>query len=238
MRNNVTIVTKTFIRPWIIARLVRSAQTHFPDIPIVVADDGGPPYANEVVEVPPVQDYVKLPFDTGLGAGRNRAVEKVQTPYLLLCDDDFVFDANACIDEMLAVLDMEGLDLLAFRARGYRDHILPYHSTFRIRGKRLQRVGIQPAPGLYTPCELTLNCFIARTEAVRQIPWDDRLKLREHWDFFYRWKKAGKRVAVYNRGWLRHDRPGKTSRRYRRHRNRNGFHLIALRKHEFRAYDQ
>ena len=40
------------------------------------------------------------------------------------------------------------------------------------------------------------NTFVAKTSVVRDIGWDESLKVREHWEFFYRAWMEGLKVAI------------------------------------------
>jgi hypothetical protein len=45
-------------------------------------------------------------------------------------------------------------------------------------------------------CDYVGNCFVAYRDILQAIRWDEELKVEEHWDFFWRAKLAGMKVAV------------------------------------------
>ena len=49
-------------------------------------------------------ERIALPFDSGLSAARNALLERVETEFVALLDDDFVFDARTDIGALLRVL--------------------------------------------------------------------------------------------------------------------------------------
>jgi len=60
-----TALIKTFQRPKDLDRLIRSIQRYYPELQIMVGDDGLEPSPRSDV------DYLRLPEDIGLSAGRN-----------------------------------------------------------------------------------------------------------------------------------------------------------------------
>ncbi len=47
-------------------------------------------------------------------------------------------------------------------------------------------------------CDIVRNFFLATTESLLKVKWDDSLKMAEHEDFFWRYKKAGYKVGWTN----------------------------------------
>lgn len=191
----VTVVIKTFKRDVCLDRLLDSCRRFLPGLPVIVADDSARqelPLQDKYPEV----DFVKLPFNVGVSAGRNAAVDKVGTPYMLLFDDDFVvsplFNLPRCLDKAMAYdIDILGLGLcggsfmcsvVEIKDGTYRDH------------QRAARKILEP--GLYE-CDKVYQNFLAKTDTIRAVRWDDRLKTDEHSDFFLRTQKAGTKVAAY-----------------------------------------
>lgn len=191
----VTAVIKTFQRPRHCASLVASIRRHYPDLPIVVVDDSRQP-----------GDYpgcrlVRLPFDSGLSAGRNAGVAAVETEYVLNLDDDFLFCSRTALGDALSILERHRqIDLLAgtvvdlplFITHDFRDSgLFPTCAEAKIRP------GTRIGPALVM--DKVPNFFLARTAAVRSIGWDPALKLFEHADFFTR--ARGRIVSAQWDGW-------------------------------------
>ena len=191
----VTALIKTFERPRRCAALIASIRRRYPALPIIVVDDSRQP-----------QDYpgcrmVRLPFDSGLSAGRNAGLAMVETDYVLMLDDDFLFDRRTALSGALAILEQHReIDLLAGIVVD-----LPLFITHDTRGSRLFATGTEAKIAQGTrigPAEVrdkVPNFFLARTDAVRSVKWDPALKLLEHADFFTR--ARGRIVSAHWDGW-------------------------------------
>jgi hypothetical protein len=73
----ITAMVKTFNRRRELAQLVKSVRRVQPDLPLIIADD-----SREVSHFPGTTTLVLL-FNSGVSAGRNAALDQVQTPYVL-----------------------------------------------------------------------------------------------------------------------------------------------------------
>lgn len=178
----VTAVIKTFERPGPCADLVRSIQRLYPAMPIIVVDDSREPRAIAGTEL------VRLPFDSGVGAGRQAGLERVATPFVLNLDDDFLLYRGTRLGAALDALRLyPELDLV-----GGRVIDLPLLISHDFRAAGLFPTKAQPkiAPGTrFGPVEVldkVPNFFLARTEAVRAVGWNPKLKRLDHADFFTR----------------------------------------------------
>ena len=138
---SVTAVIKTFERQKEVRRLIKSIRHFYPKMKVVVVDDSKEPLAADGVMT------IEMPFDSGVSAGRNLAVRHVETKYLLLLDDDYIFyrktDLEPAIkkmDEMPEIDIMEGerIDLPLYRTVDNKkaslyptasEPTLPYGST-------------------------------------------------------------------------------------------------------------
>ena len=80
-----TAVIKTFERPKTLIRLVRSIKRFYPNIHIIVVDDSREPSRLDGVQT------IVMPYNSGISAGRNRALLEINTEYVLFLDDDFIF---------------------------------------------------------------------------------------------------------------------------------------------------
>jgi hypothetical protein len=180
----VTAVIKTFERPHCCLRLVRSLQRLFPAMPIVTVDD-----SREPRKIPGTMT-VTLPFDSGVGAGRQAGLDAVRTPFMLNLDDDFLLygrtNLSAALDALMRhpELDLVGgrvIDLPLFITHDFRNaFLLPTSAQSKIApGARLGAVEV---------LDKVPNFFLARTDAVRSVGWDSRLKRLDHAEFFTRAK--------------------------------------------------
>lgn len=174
-----TIVIKSFLRPLALNALVVSIRRTYPNIRIHVADDG------DMSELPPnIDEFYRLPFDSGLSKGRNFLVDTVETCYTVLLDDDTVFTENSRLDYAIRVLsEFKSIDIVA-------GHYLPHHfygkhtieDGILIRDMHLASAVVDGFPIF----DFVPNFFVARTNALKKVRWDEELKIQEHMDYFWR----------------------------------------------------
>ncbi len=194
LEGSLTAVIKTFERPRILRRLIASIRRSYPDLQLIVVDDSREPIAIEGVTL------IHLPYDSGVSAGRNAGLAAVETPYVLILDDDFVFSRRTRLEPALATIEQfDRIDILG------GDVIqLPFYRRWDP-----SRAAIHPTPvkatlppgsriGTLPVCDKVPNFYIARTEALRRVAWDPRIKRLDHADFFTR--ARGVLTTVFDRG--------------------------------------
>lgn len=173
-----TVCVKTFLRPDVAARSIESAQRVLPEARFHVCDDGD----GSRVDVD-VDEYLELPFDSGVGAGKNALLDSVKTEYVLFMDDDTVWDEDTRASAGIKALEQRGwLDMVGFRVEPNS----PFYGTLERReGDLVRRLHharkVKDGVPLY---DFVVNFFVARTDSM--VRWDDRLKTMDHMDFFWR----------------------------------------------------
>lgn len=196
-----TFIVKAYERPDALRRCLRSIRKHFDaDVPVIVVDDGREPSLEEAkVHDFGTLSYIRPGYDIGLSAGRNLAVDECRTEFFVLLDDDFEVLPATTPERLIPFLRagvydlLGGLVLVRGRANYFHGLVRVNHTTLQIRSSR------EAIDGPITT-DLVLNFFAARTETIRQVRWDDDLKLGEHVDFFLRCQDAGVRVGYYPAG--------------------------------------
>lgn len=236
--SDLTAIIKTFERPTCLDRLIRSIRTYYPTLRIIVADDGYNPTPREDV------DYLRLPPDVGVSAGRNALLEQVRTPYFLLLDDDLRFTEQTQIERLLEVARRSpkviagGTYLRCKRKLGMwvRRRPQPYHAIMLREADTLTlKRGWHGHRDDHYECDLIHNFYVARTKDIREIgAWDARLKTQEHEEFFIRTHKAGMHIAYCPEVIAEHWNAG-APRRYRKFRNRN-YLAFSLALHGIRTF--
>jgi GT2 family glycosyltransferase len=196
--SQVTAIIKTFERPRSLDRLVRSIRRYYPKLRVIVGDDSVTAYPRTDV------DYVRLPVDIGVAAGRNALLELVETPYFLSLDDDLAFTPATCIERLVETIERHDAalvagDLIDCEQRfplWVRRRRQAYHGVIRRDGDSLRLVpGHAGNLGEAFECDLTPQFFLGRTEAFREIGgWFSPLKSEDHEELFLRLKDAGLRV--------------------------------------------
>ncbi|KAJ3255024.1 Beta-1,4 N-acetylgalactosaminyltransferase 2 [Chytriomyces hyalinus] len=250
--NLVTIMVKTTDRITKVFSLVTSVLKQYPDINIIVADDGhvDPSKTTKPEGKQRGFYYLPLPYDVGLSAGRNRMVERIRTKYVLTLDDDFTLNEDSPIGHLIHALEKapqhnsaKPFDIAAAKIPADEGRFgVDYCGIMSMSPQRT----LQLKPGSVTPgvdhegcteVEFVPNVFVARTKFLREsIRWDETLKLGEHEDFFWRTKKIGARVLTCPGVIFYHDQVAhwKGVTEYDRKRGRVfSFMKLALRKHGF-----
>lgn len=188
MENELTIIVKTFNRPDALVTLIKSIVRFYPGLTILVADDGD--NCIDPQEVPSIQ-YFKIPYDSGLSYGRNFLLDKVETEFFLLLDDDFEFFEKTNIDILFhALKETAALDIVGGAVVNNGNEPIFYNNALKIEDGTLyhyrhQKTGELNGIPLF---DIILNFFVGRTTRVREVKWDNDLKVIEHEDFFLRCK--------------------------------------------------
>lgn len=185
---NITFLIKSFNRKDSVENLIKSIRLYYPNIPIVIVDDSNPHLNFD--EYDKVKTY-NIDFDSGLAAGRNCGVSKINTKYFVLLDDDFEFTKETDIKHLYEVISKNNLDILGGQVIENKKPI-DYFGNFVYdeKNKLIQTVIEHKNMGQYKKCHLILNFFIAKTESIKNHKWDDRQKLAEHAAFFFEHRDA------------------------------------------------
>lgn len=206
--SDVTALIITIGRDPYLLECVGSLRRHYPEILIYVGDQNPPSVhrTNQMIKAG-VNRIVQLDWDCGVPIARNRVLEFITTPYLLLADDDFYFTTDSNLN---AIRELAELYHIAGGGLILNNKPQRYEGFVNKVGNKLVwtrlvdpdewmhppfSAGHSPVwnPDLrYWPVDLTLNFFIAFTNAVKVIEWDENIKVSyEHTDFFLRMKNAG-----------------------------------------------
>ena len=180
----VTALIKTFERPAIVRRLVSSIQRLYPALRIIVVDDSRMPGVVEGTET------IVMPYDSGIGAGRHEGLQRVETKYVLVLDDDYVFSRRTRLTDALALMELlpeidimggQLVDLPRYSRRSLEETAGSIFPT-----EAQARTPIGSSLGGLRVCEKVPTFFIGRTERIALVSWDPTLKRIDHGDFFTR----------------------------------------------------
>lgn len=195
---NVTIIYKSFERQKMAKRLYRNIQSYYPGIRVIIADDSSEPLnlQDDSLEV------IRLPFNSGLSYGLNRALERVKTPYVMRMDDDELFTLKTCLGAQIHFLenhpeiDLVGFCLLTAILCKDPDKEVRKYTSFSMRGapKPLRIPHMTQIDGNHFVMGKVPNLYVARTDKVRSVGWDENIRMLDHQDFF--WRAAGNLVSV------------------------------------------
>ena len=188
----VTMTVKTFQRPAVARRLVRSARRVF-DGRIVIADDSPTPMS---FDDDPLVDVIPMPFNSGVSVGRNAALDLVGTEFVLVTDDDIVFTRATDVDAARRRLQAcPEIDVVGFlRVELPRWFAVDFGPDALFAGHRdpLRPWG-ELVGGLPVRYKIE-QVYVARTEAIKRVRWDPAVRMVDHADFFSR--AAGEIVVV------------------------------------------
>lgn len=135
---NVTIIFKSFERQNLAKRLYRNIQSYYPGVRVIIADDSSKPLdlKGDSLQV------IQLPFNSGLSFGLNRALEKVETPYVMRMDDDELLTVKTCLGAQVKFLEMHPeVDLVGFctltaiRCKNPEEEVSKF-TSFNMKGPR------------------------------------------------------------------------------------------------------
>lgn len=204
--NDTTAIIISFLRPAYTIACIQSLKDTYPDIQIIVGENGNyQPKVGELCEKLGAR-YIQLPYDSGVCVGRNTLIKEVTTPYVLIGDDDFFYTKEAMVYQMRAFIGSH-LEYDLIGGRVSVNGVTGNYQGFIEKGPRSFRTErIDPethtfekdeVSGLrYCKADLTYNYFLGRTEKIRAVPWDEEIKVAyEHFSWFYDFKVAGGNVA-------------------------------------------
>lgn len=199
MRQNVTIIFKSFQRQRLAKKLYRNIQRYYPGVRVIIADDSKQPLR---LEGPGLQ-VIQLPYDVGLSAGLNQALARVETPYVIRMDDDELLTPCSGFHRQLEFLenhpeaDLVGvLPVGLMSKKGWRENTVRSFARFTMENapKALKIPHWTWLDETHVVCGKVPNIFIARTEPYRALGYDDNIRMIDHHEFFFR--AAGNLVSV------------------------------------------
>ena len=210
---SLAIAVTTIERPQVIQRFILSVRQYFPEIPIYVADQ-----SRDIGAMMSFYDahrvtVVRMPYDAGVTASRNRLVAAMGEEYFVLCDDDFVFGAETRFTEAIAILEAEpeigvvGGKLYDFDGTEER----PRHWELFFEYDRKNRLLITTPIYQLTPiarevagvklylCDAVMNFAVFRRSIFDEtVRWDERFKSNgEHEDFYLNLKVNSTAQVAY-----------------------------------------
>lgn len=198
MQENVTFIYKSFQRQRLARELYFNIQKYYPGVQVIVADDSEKPLRIKGDHI----QIIQLPFNSGISYGINCALEQVKTPYVIRMDDDRLITPFTNFHGQLRFLmehpevDLAAVSYISLpRCPTLAQAAAPYYA---------QRMENAPLP-LKIPHMTWLdanhvvlakppNVFVAHTEAIRRVGYDNNIRMIDHNEFFFR--AAGVLVSV------------------------------------------
>lgn len=247
-----TFIIKTFNRPQSLLRLLKSIENKYPRNKIIIADDSKKSYKSLVHRKYQNLDinYLELSFDVGLSEGRNIMLQKIETEYFLLLDDDFEFDERTNVADTFEKLKEGNYDILGGEIynKVYLDTIYSILWCCKNPKRFIDVIRGVESPATYTgyikeenskceikfnknkdnfiegkiyDCDIVPNFFIARTESIKKLGgWQPEYAKVGEHEVFFIRAKRNKLKVGYLCGFGVKHYPKKTLN-YNKYRNRN-----------------
>lgn len=145
---------------------------------------------------------ITLPYNCGLSYARNYLISQTKEPYILVADDDYIFDEKTNFEPMINLLLLNKEIGIVGGALNDRETIPLRLYIDKVRNNTINRLTYIAKPAVYLESiptikqksyryfktEMVPNFFLAKREMFNDIQWDNELKLVEHSDFFLRLK--------------------------------------------------
>ena len=198
--NKIALIYTTFLRDDLASKTITSIINNWnTDWRLLIGDQNPTDekaslYANFM--------YYDLPFDCGLSYARNYLVKKAKElgyEYCLVTADSIEFTGQYNFEPIMIFMKDNGVDKVGFRLDNrvsweYNIELIPgKHFELSLSNENLEYDGIT-----YNKVDICKNFFLAKTDALINIPWDNELKLSEHEDHCWRLKQASYKTYFTN----------------------------------------
>jgi hypothetical protein len=179
---------------------------------------------------------VWVPFDCGLSAARNRGVVAAAhygCNHTLITADSIQFTEQYGFRDVYANLERYDLDLIGF---DLKDRV-PWEGKLTLDPARgypfkVEKTPLPDGASWLLDIDICRNFFLARTASLNAVRWDEALKLREHEDWFWRYKLTGHHCGWTNTIQARYVDCKPTEYLQCRNRMYKEFELMVRRKYE------
>ncbi len=234
-----TVCVTVLFRFHLLERFLESVRQYYPEIAIVVADNSFHPIdwgGDEFLRFREIvcryaARPVLLPFNSGVSATRNAAVAAAETPYVIVCEEDFQFTSRTKLEKMLRPIRagladvVGGLEQYTNPANGWLQASVPPDKPATVQyAADVDFIGEAPHRQLqFSPvdhesrtqlagvvcrrADVIHNFYAAARSAYLQSPCDPALKVCEHLDHFLRLKRDAARVYYTPEAIVEHHTP-------------------------------
>ena len=187
-----------FMRRKGLDRLIKSIRKHYPRADITIANQ-----SKETLDHLRDVTILNLPFDFGVSGCRNYLVKNTTKPYLLLLEEDFIFNDRTDIKILKELLQVEKNVGVVGGLVKENGQDINFEQYFTIKGRTLEHIHdgdfyLKYRNIPYKETGSVLNFALFKREVFRDIAWDEELKLAEHTDFYYRLQKMKWKVLYTN----------------------------------------
>lgn len=244
---NLAIIYTTFLRPELVRQSLSTYLEHLPNSIILVGDQGKE--EDKIEEICKLLnsnniEYIKLPFDCGLSASRNKLVERAKelnVPYCLITADSIAFTKKYNFQSIIDFLESDKLNgTVGFDLQGRIcwecDIDLIEGKHFSLDIPRKEKIIYNDIK--FQRVDLHRNFFIAKTEALIANKWDNELKLIEHEDHAWKWKQKENNYKRFYTNTIKGKYINNKPNNYVKYRNRmyNEFMMVLRKKYNITGW--
>lgn len=209
---NLTALIVSFYRTEYLELCVKSLHETYPEINIIVGNNGPEDKRKEEICREFNAKYYQLPFDCGICVGRNMLVDKIKTPYTLIGDDDFFYNKESGVDKLLRAVEWRGTGYHLVGGRIKEGGIVRnYQGFIHDNGNHFlyEKLDDKYLNTEYPiEVDLTFNFFVAKTVMIRDVRWDEKIKVAyEHSSFFIDAKRRGYKIGYIGNAIVDHKPP-------------------------------
>lgn len=235
----IAILITTFLRDALLYKTLQTIVNNFPSDCIVLIADQGYASSEKDIQLDYFKsqislEYYKIPFDSGLSAGRNFLVNKAKEmniPFCLVSADSIQFTTIYDFKSIINFLESQnnygvvGFELLNSKCN--------WEFYLKIENNKLYYIESEDYITYndikFKQIDICRNIFLTKTEAIYNL-WDEEMKLSEHTLAF--WELKSKNYKVFWTDYCVFKRfSSRYSSEYDSYRNRvNDFMQLAMSK--------
>lgn len=211
MKPLIAIIMPTIMRPDLIQKVLTGLKEYDFMLPIVIDQNPKIEYNVEGIHL------IHVGHEIGLSACRNLGVNEAKElgiQYCLISADSILPTSDFSLLPLLTTY-LDNYDLIGLNLRhrigwegditlipnqsfeiDFLDKTKEYDTYIQIEEYNNSNgvADIQTYGGIWK-CSIVRNFFLAKTDALYAVPWDENLKMREHEDWFFRFKVEGYKVG-------------------------------------------
>jgi hypothetical protein len=197
--NKVGIILTSIERDELLFKALRSILNNLQENFMVIVGYQG---HKEITFSHPQVYIYQLPYDCGISFARNDMIEKAHAfgcDYVLLSADSIMFNESMKnLNFVIEQMGKEGYDLCGLNLMNR----IGWEASLKLIPNQSFELDFifpwEKEEQLLIPCDIVRNFWIAKTESLLKVPYDNNLIMCEHEDFFYRYKESGFKVCCTN----------------------------------------
>lgn len=196
----ITIGIKTFIRPKSLKFCLMRFRQRYKNIKILVADDSTVEFKKENKKLCQKYnaEYYELPYDVGIGYGRNQMIMRCLTKYFLMCDDDTCIDDRFDLEKLYNLIENTNLDMISCQRgvskKSSKHYYHYFHSVEKISNENYGKYIIKYDQNmiderlikndlnlkLYQTHLINESCILMKSKIIKNNLYENDIKIGQH----------------------------------------------------------